>query len=104
MVNVINVHVHCNDHSNITAMDIKLKSCPEESVNTSSQHLVARVSAAFNSLSLFSECGKNFRMELNPKRENVVNLHISLWENTLSFQDIGEFIDAFQKELLNSPF
>lgn len=104
MINIINYNVHCNDEHIVTAIDIKLKSRPEEAINEKNQHLIARVSASFNSLGFFSEHGKAFKMDLNPKRLNVANLHVTLWENTLSFSDIGLFLDEFQRELTKSPF
>lgn len=104
MINIVNVNIHCDDQCKVTAMDIKFKACPEELINNSNQHLIARISAAFNSLALFSEYGKSFRMEQNPKRQNIANMHITFWENILSFKDVGEFIEELQKALLNSPF
>ena len=104
MINIVHINVHCDDERKITALDIKLKSCPEEAVNASNQHLIARVSAAFYSLRLFAECGKNIKMELNPKRQDIVNLHVTFWENKLLFRDVATFIDSFQEALDNAPF
>ena len=104
MINVIHVNIHCDDIRNITALEIKLKSCPEEAVNVDHQHLVARISAAFHSLRLFAEYGKTLKTEMNPKRTDVVNLNVTFWENRLTFKDITGFIDAFQEALDNSPF
>ena len=104
MVNIIHVDIHCDDERKITAVEIKLKSCPEEEVNENSQHLVARASAAFYSLSLFSEFGKTLKTQLNPKRKNIMNITVTLRENELSFEDVARFIDAFQEALDDSPF
>ena len=104
MINIINCNIHCNDNSVVTALDIKLKARPEEAINEKSQHLIARISASFNSLNLFAEYGKTFKMELNPKRINVANMHITLLDNTLTFTNIGEFLDSFRQALTKSPF
>lgn len=104
MINIIDCHIHCNDETIVTAIDIKLKARPEEAINEKSQHLIARISAAFNSLNFFAEYGKTFKMDLNPKRSNIANMHISLWENILTFTNVGEFLDAFRQELTKSPF
>lgn len=104
MINIVHVNVHFDDARKITALEIKLKSCPEEAVNASSQHLIARVSAAFYSLKLFAEYGKNIKMDLNPKRQNIVNLSIRFWEKELTFKDVSTFIESFQEALDNAPF
>lgn len=104
MINIIHINIHCDDDRHVTTLEIKLKSCPQEQVNENHQHLVARASAAFHALDLFSEYGKALKTELNPKRLNVVNMVVTLYDNNLSFRDISEFIDAFQKELDESPF
>ena len=104
MINIVHIDVHCDDERKITALEIKLKSCPEEAVNASNQHLIARVSAAFCSLRLFAEHGKNIKMEINPKRPDILNLDIIFWENKLEFKDVARFIEAFQKALDDAPF
>ena len=104
MINIVHINVHCDDERKITALEIKLKSCPEEAVNANNQHLIARVSAAFYSLRLFAEYGKNIKMELNPKRQDIINLHVTFWENRLTFRDVAQFTDSFQEALDNAPF
>lgn len=104
MINIIDVHIHYDDNKQITAVDVKFKSRPEEEINQNNQNLIARISAAFNSLDFFSKYGKTFKMEPNPKRQNVVNLQMKLWENQLTSKDIGTFIDSLQKKLEGSPF
>ena len=104
MINIIHQSIRCNDERQVTALEIKLKACPEESVNESEQHLVARVSAAFHASDLFAKYGKTLKTELNPRRPNVVNLIVSLHENNLSFEDIGKIVIEFQKEIDKTPF
>ena len=104
MVNIIHLNVHCDDNRRVTALEIKLKSIPEEVENENSQHLVARVSAAFFATTLLADAGKSLRTTLNPKRRNVVNLHVVFRENNLSFDDVTKFINAFQCELDKAPF
>ena len=104
MINIIHVNVHCDDQRKVTALEIKLKSIPEEKVNEGAQHLVARVSAAFYALPLFSDVGKTLKTTLNPNRPNVVDLVVNIRESELSFADVAGFIDMFQKELDESPF
>ncbi len=104
MINIVNYNIHCNDESMITIIEIKLKARPVEAINEKTQHLVARISATFNSLDLFSEHGKSFRVDLNPKRQNVANLRVTFSENSLTFAQIGEFLDTFRQELTQSPF
>ena len=104
MINIVHLDVNYDDNRRLTSMEIKLKSMPQEAVNESSQHLVARTSAAFYSLRLFSDAGKTAKIEINPRRRNIVNLNITLWENNLKPQDIAAFIEGFQEALDNSPF
>ena len=104
MINIVHLDINCNDNRRLTGMEIKLKSMPQEAVNENSQHLIARISAAFYSLRLFSEAGKTAKIEINPRRPNIVNLSITLWENSLKPQDIAAFIEGFQEALDNSPF
>ena len=104
MINIINQVIRCNDKRMVTALEIKLKACPEEMVNENEQHLVARVSAAFHASDLFAKYGKTLKTELNPRRKNVVNLVVSLHENSLSFKEIGEFVESFQEEIDKTPF
>ncbi len=104
MINIVHVNIHCDDERHITTLEIKLKSCPQEQVNENSQHLVARVSAAFHALELLPEYGRELKTILNPKRRNIVNLIVALNNNDLSFYSISKFIDAFQEELDKSPF
>ena len=104
MINIVHLDVNYDDDRRLTSMEIKLKSIPEEAVNENSQHLIARINAAFYSLALFSEAGKTAKIEINPRRRNIVNLNVTLWENNLRPQDIAAFIDGFQEALDNSPF
>lgn len=104
MINIVNQVIRCNDERQVTALEIKLKACPEESVNENEQHLVARVSAAFHASDLFGKYGKALKTELNPRRPNVVNLVVSLHDNNLSFEEIGKFVETFQEEIDKTPF
>ena len=104
MVNIIHLDIHFNDERKITAIDVKLKAVPEEKANEDRHNLVARVSAAFFATTLFTNDGASLKTTPNPKRNDNVDLFISMKENNLSFDDVAKFISYFQKELDNSPF
>ncbi|MBR3157151.1 hypothetical protein IKF20_01820 [Candidatus Saccharibacteria bacterium] len=104
MINIVHLNVHFNDERRITAVEIKLKAIPEEKENKYKHNLVARVSAAFFATTLFTDNGASLKTILNPKREDVVDLYISLKENSLNFDDVAKFVNYLQKELDNSPF
>ncbi len=104
MINIVNLVVRYDDNRKITGIELKLKAIPEESENDDTQHLVARVSAAFHASTLFGETGKSLKTTLNPRRDNVVNLDVSLKENDLALADIAEFVEKYQKELNEVPF
>ena len=61
MINIVNLVVRYNDNRKITGIELKLKAIPEESENDDTQHLVARVSAAFHASTLFGETGKSLK-------------------------------------------
>ena len=104
MVNIIHLDVHFDDNRKITAVEVKLKACPEEEVNESSQHLVARVSSAFYAMDFFSDYGKTIKTTLNPKRTDVVDILVTLKENNLNLQNISKYVEEFQEKLDSSPF
>ena len=104
MINIVHINIHFNDERNITALELKMKAIPEEQGNRDRQHLVARVSAAFYSTTLFSDIGKTLKTTLNPKRNDVVNLFVSFEKNNLTLEDISRFIHSYQEALDNSPF
>ena len=101
MINIIHVNIHYDDHRNITALEMKLKSLKnsEDEKELSEHWLVATVSAAFFRTTLLTDEGKSLTISSNPKRGNIVNLHIALKENNMTFQNITNFIEAFQAEL-----
>lgn len=104
MISIIHLDIHFNDQREITAIDVKLKAIPEEKANEDKHNLVARVSAAFFATTLFTDDGASLKTTPNPKRNDIVNLFISLKENKLSFDDVSKFISYFQKELDEAPF
>ena len=105
MINIVHHEVHFDDNRSITAVEIKLKSCPEEKVNEECQHLVARVSSAFYALDLFSDYGKKIETNLDIKRKNIVDIFVTLRkDNDLDIVELAEYIKEFQKELDKAPF
>ena len=104
MINLVHLNVHFNDERKITAIDIKMKAIPEEKENKGRHNLVARVPAAFFATTLFTDDGASLKTIPNPKRDDIVDLFISLKENNLSFEDVAKFISYFQKELDEAPF
>jgi len=104
MINIVNCVIRFNDERKITGIELKLKALPEESENDDRQHLVARVSAAFHATTLFGDLGKSLKTTLNPRRDNVVNLDVSLKDNGLTLCDIAKFVETYQQELNDVPF
>lgn len=100
MIEIVHVELHCNDQSKVSAMEIKLKSFDtnKEGKILSGHYLAATVSAAFFKTTLLTDSGRSFNLEPNTKRNNIVNLVIS-FKNYLTFTDIANFLNAFQKAL-----
>ena len=105
MINIVHYEVHFDDNRRITAVEIKLKSCPQEQVNEEQQHLVARTSAAFYALDLFSNYGKKMETNIDVCRRDIVDMFISFKKNNpLSVEDLARYILEFQMKLDESPF
>ncbi|MBQ2622732.1 hypothetical protein IJG12_00160 [Candidatus Saccharibacteria bacterium] len=104
MINIVNCVIRFNDKREITGIELKLKAIPEEKENEEKHHLVARASAAFYATTLFGDTGKSLRTTLNPRRNDVVDLRVSLKENELSLSDVARFVEAYQRELDEAPF
>ena len=99
MINVIHLNVHYNDTRSITALEIKLKSFENGGVLTG-QALATTVSMALSQTTLLQDTGKSLKIVLNPKRNNVVDLIITMKKNnTLTAHDIANFMDHFQKAI-----
>ena len=101
MINIVHVDIHCNDEREITAVEIKVKSFTEKEREALSRNLLAAtVSAAFFKTTLLADVGKSLKTILDPKRDNVLDLFISLEESSgLTYRDIANFADALQKAL-----
>ena len=105
MINVVHVDFHFDDNRKITAIEVKLKSCPQEEVNEERQHLVARISAAFYSLDLFSDYGKTMQTNLDANRKDIVDIFVTLEkDNNLSLVELANYVTELQQELDKSPF
>ena len=105
MINIVHHETHYDDNRNITAVEIKLKSCPQEEVNEDRQHLVARASAAFYSMEFFSEYGRTMETNLDAERRDIVDLFITLnKDNGLTRKKIADILDEFEHKLDESPF
>ena len=105
MINIVHHEVHFDDNRGITAVEIKLKSCPEEEINEDCQHLVARVSAAFYALDFFSDYGKKMETNLDQERRDIVDIFVTLRkQNGLDLAELAKYIIEFQNELDQSPF
>ena len=103
MINIIFYAVRNNDNGKIKSLEVKLKASPEEAVNENTHNLVARVSATFYSLKLYSENGESVRM--STRARNIVDINIRFVdENILSDEVISSFISNFRKALNHSPF
>ena len=99
MINIVHVDVHLNDERDITAVEVKLKAIEDDKLALTGHPLIATVSAAFNKTTLLTDFGKSLTTELNPNRSNIINLTVSLKENTMTYEDVGKFVDYFQKAL-----
>ena len=99
MINIVHVDIHLDDERNITAVEMKLKSLEDNKPELSGHPLIATVSAAFYKTTLLTDFGKSLTTELNPNRSNIINLTVSLKENTMTYEDVGKFVDYFQKAL-----
>ena len=98
MINIVDYNNHLDDHRKTSRLEIKLK----DTSFTDGQKLVSRVTAAFCKTTLLIDVGRSFGVALNPKRNEIVNLTISIKDdNMLSFTDIANFLTAFQNELDN---
>lgn len=99
MINIIHVNVHYNDARNITALEIKLKSLEKSGVLIG-QALVTTVSMALSQTTLLQDTGKNLKIVIDPKRNNIVDLIITMKKNnTLTAHDVANFQDHFQKAI-----
>ena len=102
MINIVHVEYHLNDKRNISAIEVKLKSfktIDSEDKVLSGHYLAATISAAFFKTTLLTDVGKSLRTIPNPNRSNVIDLFIDLKENSLTYNDVARFLDAFQKAL-----
>ena len=104
MINIVHVDIHCNDEREITAVEIKLKSFSKDDEAPLSKNLLAAtVSAAFFKTTLLADVGKSLKTVLDPKRDNVIDLFVSLEENNkLTYRDIANFTNALQKAIDNT--
>ena len=98
MISIVNVVTHCDDKRKITGLDIKLKSFNDDCLT--GQALVTTVSVAMGKTTLVTDDGRNLRISLNPKRNTIVNVTIAFSkENTLTFHDVANFLEHFQKSV-----
>jgi hypothetical protein len=98
MINIIHVNVHYDDRRNITALEVKLKFLKnnENEEELPRECLNSTILAAFFKTTFLADEGQSLTVKANPKRSNIVNLHIALKENNMKLQDITNFIEAFQ--------
>lgn len=102
MINIIHNRTHCDDKRRISALEIKVKSFKDEGSDKilTGHSLVATVSCAFLKTTILTDEGKSYETRVNSRRQNIVDLSISFKHDTkLTFKDISNFLEAFQKTL-----
>ena len=100
MINIVNVKTHCNDKRAITSLEIKLKSIGEDGKDLTSHSLVATISSAFYKTTLLTDEGGFLKTQLDKRRRNVVDLTVNFYKGSkLTFVDVANFINAFQKAI-----
>ena len=96
MINIVHDNTHYDDKRVITAIEVKLKDFGENG-GLFGQSLVTTISIAFFKTTLLTDVGKSVKISINPKRNNIVNLYISLdKENDLTRDDVARFLNALQ--------
>lgn len=103
MINIVHSDIHCDDERKITAIDIKLKSIRgADDIILLGHQFSATVSGAFFKTTLFNDVSKSLNLNRDTERDDIIDLTISINRDDpvqLSFQDVANFLEAFQKAL-----
>ena len=103
MINIVHTDIHCDDERKVTAIDIKLKSIPgTDGIALFGHQLSATISGAFFKTTIFNDVSKSLGFNRNTDRNDIIDLTISINRDDpvqLSFQDVANFLKAFQEAL-----
>lgn len=100
MLNIVHDETHYNDERKITAIEVKVKSVAEEGKESLvGNSLWGTVSDAFYKTTLLSDVGTSLRTVPNQNRKDIVDLIVDIKDDTLSRNDVANFVNAFQKAL-----
>ena len=100
MIRIIHYAVNLDDDSNITSIELKFKHIKTGHEECQLQYpLLTTISMAFCKPTLLKDVGKAFKLAINPRRKDIVNMTINLKQSQLSNVDVGKFIAYFQEVL-----
>ena len=97
MITIVHHEVHKDDKRMIQTLEVKFKA-DQDSANSL---LTSHVAMALAETTIMHDNGNNLRISIDEERKNIVDLMIKFKENTLSYKDIANFLEALQDALDN---